>query len=380
MPDELKIGFLGAGPVNFGGAEGPWDHASRLEKIPDLAVVGIADLNTARAEKALSARRAGANPALYRHAQVYPSLAEMLQQARPDAVFIGLPPGAHGLAEPPRDIELTCAAAGVHMFIEKPLSAGTPEQVAPVLEALTAAGAEGLVVSVGYMFRYSRAVERMRRILAETPGGVRAVLARYDCAYSEIASLAWWDKRTCGGPIVEQATHFCDLARYLAGEVDPATISAVQISPDEPAGQLADLPAGADGKPIDAGVPVEFRTPRATAAVWRFRNGALGSLTHGILLHRKKYESELEVWGDGLRMVLADPYGACRLHVRRPGSESVETEDLSDDDPYLSEDRAFIDAVRRQDASAIRSPYADAFRTFELTWAIRRAAEADRDQ
>ncbi len=375
MSSELKIGFLGAGPANFGGAEGPWDHASRLEKLGGLAVVGIADLNTARAEKALAARRAGRKPALYEHAKVYESLSAMLELARPDAVFIGLPPGAHGTAEPPGDIELTCARAGVPMFIEKPLSSAAPEQVAPVAEALAAAAAGGLVVSVGYMFRYSRAVEKMREILAQTGGGLRAFLARYDCAYSTIASLAWWDKRQCGGPIVEQATHFVDLARYLGGEADAGSIRAVEISPAEPAGALADIPAGPEGRPIDAAVPDQHRTARATAAVWRFRSGALGSLTHGILLHGRKYDSELEVWGDGLRMVLADPYGACRLSVRYPGGEKVETLAFAEDDPYLSEDAAFIQAVRGRDASAIRSPYADAFKTFELTWAIRRAAE-----
>jgi predicted dehydrogenase len=83
----------------------------------------------------------------------------------------------------------------------------------------------------------------------------------------------------------------------------------------------------------------------------------------------------LEIWGDGLRMVLSDPYGACRLHIRRPHSEQTETLSFAEDDPYLSEDRAFVDAVRQGDASLIRSPYADAMQTYELTWAIRRASE-----
>ena len=39
---ELKIAFIGAGAVNFGGGEGPWDHASRLEQIKGLRVVGVA--------------------------------------------------------------------------------------------------------------------------------------------------------------------------------------------------------------------------------------------------------------------------------------------------------------------------------------------------
>ena len=373
--DDLKIAFIGAGGVNFGGAEGPWDHASRLEKIGGLSVVGVADPDTARAEKALAARRAGPGEKMYAAAKVFADFREMLARAKPRAVFIGVPPDAHATTSPPRDMELACAAAGVHIFIEKPLSCLPPEQVAPVAEALARAEEKGLIVSVGYMFRYSRAVDEMRRIIAETPGGVRAVVARYDCAYSVIAKAEWWDIRRCGGPIVEQATHFVDLSRLLGGEADLSSVVAVGIDPNSAAGALVDMPLLPDGRTGDESVPPEFRIPRATAAVWKFDSGAVGSLTHGILLHEQKYESELEVWGDGLRMVLADPYGACRLHVRRPHGEETHAQDLSDDDPYLTEDQVFIDTVRSGDASGIRSTYADAFKTYELTWAIRRAAE-----
>jgi len=135
------------------------------------------------------------------------------------------------------------------------------------------------------------------------------------------------------------------------------------------------MPRLGNGRKVDEPVPPEDRAPRCTAAVWRLESGAVASLTHGALLHRKKYESELEVWGDGLRMVLSDPYGACRLQIRRPHDEQTESADFADDDPYLTEDRVFIESVRNGDASAIRSPYADAMKTYELTWSIRRAAD-----
>jgi hypothetical protein len=107
--------------------------------------------------------------------------------------------------------------------------------------------------------------------------------------------------------------------------------------------------------------------------VWKYAGGAAGSLTHGVWLHGEKYEPQSEAWADGLRMVLDDPYGACRLYVRRPGSEATETTDFPGDDPYLTEAEAFLAAVRTGDAAGIRSSYADAFRTYQLTWAIRRA-------
>lgn len=60
-----------------------------------------------------------------------------------------------------------------------------------------------LVVSVGYMFRYSAAVLKMREIIQQC-GPVRAFNARYNCAYATISKQEWWDTRTSGGPIVEQ--------------------------------------------------------------------------------------------------------------------------------------------------------------------------------
>ncbi len=374
MTEQLRIAFIGAGNSNFGGGEGPWDHASRLEKIGNVRIVGIADLNTALAEERLTVRRSGPSGGMYADTEIFADYRKMLDKTRPDAVFIGLPPAAHGTTEPTKDIEMTCAAAGVHMFIEKPVSAAPPEEVAPVADALARAAEKGLIISVGYMFRYSLAVAKMKEIIAEVPGGARAVVARYNCAYTEIASKVWWNIRRTGGPIVEQATHFCDLARFIAGDVDLSTVLAVGITGGE-AGQLADVPTGPDGKSIEADVPEEFRVPRATAAIWRFTTGAVGSLTHGILLHREKYFTELEIWGDGLRIVLSDPYDQCRLHVRYPGGENVETLDFSDDDPYLSEAETFIQAVRTGNASAIRCTYADALKTHQLTWAIRRATQ-----
>jgi hypothetical protein len=75
-------------------------------------------------------------------------------------------------------------------------------------------------------------------------------------------------------------------------------------------------------------------------------------------------------------MVLCDPYGACRLLVRERHSDRTEAEqDIGPDDTYLTEDSAFLDAVRASNPAPIRSTYADAFKTHQFTWAIRHAAE-----
>ena len=365
---EIQIGFIGAGDVNFGGGEGPWDHASRLEAIGGVRVVAVADPDTDRAQAQL-AKRTGD---MYRDARVFAECTDMLSQTDLDAVWIGVPPNAHGTRQIGKDIEPACAAAGVHMFIEKPLSSARPAEVREVAALIAQADS---ITSVGYMFRYARSIEWIRSVIEASEGGIKAVIARYNCAYSEIRKAQWWDTRMNGGPIVEQATHFVDLARYIAGEAVPDSVRALSIPGSDPSGHLRDIPTAPDGARFGSNVPPEFAYPRVTAAVWRFDGGALGSLTHGTLLHGEKYETELEIWGDGLRIVLLDPYDRCRVLIRRPGSEQTEEITFPDDDPYLTEDQAFLAAVRTGDRSGIRSSYADALKTFELTWAITDASD-----
>lgn len=366
----IRMAFIGAGNVNFGGGEGPWDHASRFERIAGIRFVGAADPNLARARAAVARRQAAAKASLWRECAPFEDWREMVDRTKPTAVVVGVPPDVHGQAEAPLDMEIELAHRGIAMLVEKPLSVAPPADVQEVADELDAADA---VVSVGYMFRYSAAVERMRELLDDAPGGPRVFLARYDCAYSEIGKPAWWDIRRSGGPIVEQATHFLDLARYLCGDVDLDSLQATRIGPTEPAGMLQDLPTDSAGVPVDAGIHPGYRNPRATLAQWRFINGAVGNLAHGILLHGRRYEAELEVWADGLRLVLADPYGRPRVGVRRSGSDETQWLDFGDDDPYMTEDRAFVEAIRTGSLSPIRSRYADALETYRLSWEITHA-------
>lgn len=44
--------------------------------------------------------------------------------------------------------------------------------------------------------------------------------------------------RLSGGPIIEQCTHFVDIARYLGGEVEMSTLTAISIPP--PLAQTSD--------------------------------------------------------------------------------------------------------------------------------------------
>lgn len=96
------------------------------------------------------------------------------------------------------------------------------------------------------MLRYLKAVQQMKQILEDNDlvcsfrtsfntyyshqrssrQHVMATTARYVCSYALIEKQEWWTKSLTCGPIVEQATHFCDLSRYFGGEVDIPSVQA----------------------------------------------------------------------------------------------------------------------------------------------------------
>jgi len=368
MSVPLRVAFIGAGGVNFGGHSNKWDHASRLEIMPAVVFVGIADINLQQAERVLALRKAKSDVGhKWASVQIFTNTSDMLDATKPDCVIIGVPPFAHGCNKSP--IEVECAKRGVHMFIEKPIGCATPKDMSDIIPAITSAiETKNLIVSVAYMFRYSKAVRKIQELIS-TFGPPHLFQARYNCAYSNVGAF-WFDMQLSGGPVVEQATHFVDLGRLLCGEADLSTVQAMAIRANDSLGRLTALHKDVN----EAKIPEERRVPRVTTSMWRFESGALGTLIHTVQLHGSKYESELEIIGDGYRITLTDPYDACRLSYVSSGCPTP-VECVLPDDPYLVEVETFIEACRTRDPSKIASSYLDALKTYQLTWAIRLASE-----
>jgi len=151
----MKIGFVGAGAINFGRPHLPWDHASRLERIGGVRIVAIVDPDIPLAEEELKKRLSSAEFGhLYKECKILTNFKELIA-LKPDAVFIGIPPAFRGSFEDDKDLELQFVKAGINVFVEKPLSIVPPEDFGPYVDAVTKACNDNKVVmSVGYMFRY----------------------------------------------------------------------------------------------------------------------------------------------------------------------------------------------------------------------------------
>lgn len=381
---QFNLVFVGAGHINFGSDEGPWDHSFRLEhKLgPRLKVVAIIDPARATAEAVLHRKRNSFVVSAYADTRICSSLADfvstMQESERPHAFVIGSPPAFRGSTEQGKDIELQILKAFPQktpaLFIEKPISTDTVERAMTVSKNLLDSKT---IVAVGYFLRYLKVVQKMRSIIEDNDLHVMATVARYVCSYAKIAKPSWWMKSRDCGPVVEQATHFVDLSRYFGGDVDLDSVQAHALEWYEEAGELSVIPVDENA------IPENDRIPRVTSATWKYHTGAVGSLTHALILQGTKYSTELEIYADGYQLRLIDPYNAPSLRIRRPETDDEEVCSFAGDDPYFGQMQAFVDAcdpsassaVADDDEMEILSTFDDSVKTYALTWAIREASE-----
>ena len=313
--DICRIGLIGAGNVGR-------RHAQVLSGFPDVHLAGITDVVPQAAAEL--ARDVGCRPF---------SRTDELLSAGVDAVYVCVPPFAHGAPE------TAVLSARIPLFVEKPLAA-TAETAERVGAQVAAAGA---LTAVGHHWRYLKVVERARRLLDGRE--VRLVGGAW---LDKVPPVGWWPVRDrSGGPVIEQAAHVLDLARVFAGEV--AEVFAMGN------GQPPAVP-GAD---VDG----------VTTATLRFRSGALGTLSTTCLLGWKQ-RAALEVVAEGLWLSV----GEDGLAIRESGADPVE--ELVAGDPAAARvavDRAFVDAVRGI-GNDVRAPYAEALRTHRLACALASSA------
>jgi predicted dehydrogenase len=255
----------------------------------------------------------------------------MLDEERPDVAYVCVPPVA---AVPVLE---RLVARGIPFLTEKPLSAADADGPARIAAGVAE---RGLVAAVGYHLRGLEALAEVRDRLATNPAHL--FTARW---LVSTPPPAWWHQAASGGgQVIEQATHFYDLARLLVGE---ATVVGAASTRDEPV-----VPAGADV--VDT-----------TAAVLRFETGAVGSFANT----RRIASAVIEV-----ELAAAD----LLVTIRKAGPDQPAWEAVIDDgrsartippgrNPYEVQAAAFLDAVEAGDPSRVLSSYADALKTDRLT-------------
>lgn len=315
--EKTRIGFIGAGGI-------AGRHAGDLLGFEDVQIVAACDPEIGRAEE-LAQRAGGA---------AYGDHETMLTREKLDALYICLPPFAHGAPE------LAAVDAGLPFFVEKPLTTDLP-----TAERIAQGVAErGLVTAVGYHWRYLDIVEEAQQLLAQNP-------ARLALGYwiDGTPPPAWWRVQArSGGQMMEQTTHIFDLARLLVGEVE--RVSASGATTERPAFPDADI-------------------QDVTSAMLQFQSGAVGTVASTCLL-KWPHRVGLHLFCEGMAIELTEHELMVDTGNGRPVRAAL-------GDPFVREDRDFIDAVQGKE-NRIRAPYAEALRTHRLTVAATVSARDGR--
>ena len=323
MPqDDMSVAIIGTGGIS--GA-----HLNGLTAMDGVTISGVCDIDDSNARKA--ADRTGA--------QVFADFNEMLDKVACDAVFLFTP---QMVREAPI---AACARRKLPVFTEKPpaFDLETGGRIANVI------GDSGIMVSVGFLFRYLKIVERTLQLIGERP--IFAMRLLYGCPmmYPDgRGKLFYYQKEVSGGLIVDQAIHLLDITRYILGD------------------EIGEVHAY--GANILQPKTAEITTEETVAMNMRSATGVPVSYFH--TWTRRKWVAEVEVLAEDACIKL-DMFG---------NSLAAEVDDMTvsyapGDDCMVTEDRVFLDAVAANAPEMIRSTYPDSLRSLALALTLSRAAE-----
>lgn len=160
-------------------------------------MIGLVDPLVDRAEAVLAGKRKTPAAKAYEKTIVYPSVqaaTTLLAPTPPQLVLLGCPPAFRGTTEPSRGFNtekiITDAFPSCALFVEKPVGTGSVEQAKQVADMLESRPSN--LVSVGYMLRYSAAVQRMKQIIKDNNLVVMMTSARYVMGQCFALYSCWW--------------------------------------------------------------------------------------------------------------------------------------------------------------------------------------------
>jgi len=296
----LNVGLIGAGRIGR-------IHAGNLaNRIPNARLVAVADIDL-EAAKSLTAEL-NIETAVSDYAQ-------LLEHGDLQAVVISSATDTHA------QIIMEAAAAGKHIFCEKPLAL----ELSRIDDALDAVEAAGVKLQVGFNRRFDPNYRKVREMAAAGKIGEPQIL-RITSRDSEPPPLEF--VKVSGGIFLDMTIHDFDMARYITGsEIEEIyVIGAVMIDPRIE--ELGDLDT--------------------VIITLRFENGVIGTIDN----------SRKAVYGYDQRIELFGSEGMISTENETPDRHSLSTADGIQKplplhffleryiESYLREMQSFVDCVQ----------------------------------
>ena len=198
----LRVGFIGAGMILKA-------HAEQYRSRPDVELVAAADVARENLE------RVGET---YGIEGLYEDWGEMLEKEALDAVSVCTPNHLHYRPT------LDALNAGCHVIVEKPLAMNAEEG----REMVELARSKGLVLTIGFQFRYAPSTQMVKRAFdAGTLGEVMAAKVRA-VRRRGIPNWGVFGRKDLqgGGALIDIGVHAMEMTHYCMGSPRPVAATA----------------------------------------------------------------------------------------------------------------------------------------------------------
>ncbi|MBI4843590.1 MAG: Gfo/Idh/MocA family oxidoreductase [Nitrospirae bacterium] len=232
-------------------------------------------------------------------AEGVPDLDEALRRNSYDAAFVCTPPSLH------IPIAIKLLKAGLHCFIEKPLSDG----LEGIDELIKISEEANKTVLLGYNLRYSTELKKIKALI--DGGAIGKILflkasVGYYLPYwrpSEDYRKGYGANKRLGGGIVLDASHEIDFIRHIAGEVDGVfavskKLSDLEIDTEDFAEVILHHDNGAFSQIHFDYLQSHYRR---TCEIIGDKGMLLWDLNENILKQYGMKEKECHVYGEGLK-------------------------------------------------------------------------------
>ncbi|MFH1574129.1 MAG: Gfo/Idh/MocA family oxidoreductase [Acidobacteriota bacterium] len=336
---QVRVGLVGLGQRGL-------QHLACLWQIPEARITALCDPYPDNLQE--DKIRKFVDGFAIDKIRTHTTFDEMLRAGGLDAVYFSIPPNLH------QGEVVRSAAAGLHLFVEKPVSLFLDE----ALEMERAIRSAGIISTVGFNQRHDAWHAVVKEFLADkrlvmmtsiNNGALESHSVKHTHTEKTggpanrvwAASMAW-----SGGTVVESGIHRLDLMRYWAGDVDWVEARYIHRDPE-------DIVHGGDN-------------PYAYSATFGFASGMVANLIITRLrqtFYGDGYEDivwdrgHLKIEGDG---PVAYYYDGSPLEQRRPDRDALRhpLPVPPRNNNTLEISRAFVQAVAERDESPLRNTFA----------------------
>ena len=193
MPDRLRLGLVGVGPVV------EKYHLRAVRGVPEVEPAVVVDINDERARR--FAERQGFSFSTSRLRELF---------GRVDLAIVALPNSLHA------SVACELLSNGIHVLCEKPMARNVQECQAMI----DAAGRSGAKLCIGHNRRFRHNVKLAKHLMVKNIiGEVKRIEVEEGSTTDWPRSAAYFDPAQAGGgALIDVGIHSIDLIRWLVGE------------------------------------------------------------------------------------------------------------------------------------------------------------------